>query len=111
MLGRRREGPHPFVFAETPLFRYVWRVYMGLTKADQCRATVKKALLAERVESFAARWLFDNVPHVFTQPRDCTDWKVYVADLLAVDPCSVFVIGSACCAVSFNPNKGFKVFD
>jgi hypothetical protein len=86
-------------------------VYIGLAKADQARTNVKKALLSERVESFAARRLFDTVPFIFEHPPDCTEWKLRAAELLAVDPCSVYIIGSACSCVSFNPNKSFKVFD
>jgi hypothetical protein len=90
---------------------YYSRVYMGLAKADLARADVKKALKSEHLESFAARRLFDTVPYIFERPPDCTDWKVRAAEMLAVDPCSVFIIGSACSCVSFNPNKNFKVFD
>ncbi|HEY5915575.1 MAG TPA: hypothetical protein VJA21_33745 [Verrucomicrobiae bacterium] len=86
-------------------------MYIGLAKAEQARANVKKALVAERIESFAARRLFDTVPFIFTAAPDCTEWKVRTAEFLAVDPCSVFIIGSACSCVSFNPNKNFKVFD
>lgn len=86
-------------------------MYIGLAKADQARSEVKKALISERIEHFAARRLFDTVPFIFQHPPDCTHWKVGVAELLAVDPCSVFIIGSACSCVSFNPNKNLKVFD
>jgi hypothetical protein len=98
-------------FANSLWFRYPSRMYMGLAKADECRATIKKAIQSERVEAFAARWLFDMIPHVFANSRDSTAWKLRAAELLEVDPCSVYVIGSACCGVSLNPDKNFKVFD
>jgi len=84
---------------------------ISAAKAEEIRSNVKKALTTERVEVFATRRLFDTVPAIFQSASACTNWKVSTAELLAVDPCSVFVIGSACTVVSFNPHKNFKVFD
>lgn len=68
-------------------------------------------LQKQKVETFAMRRLFDVVPFIFSDSPTCSDWKIKIAQLLRVDPCSVFLIGSGCTGISLNPNKGFKAFD
>ncbi len=80
-------------------------------KGGDFRSQLLSDLREQCVENFAAMRLFDAVPVIFPDPSSCTKWKVRVANLLSVDPCSVYVIGSACTYVSFNPNKNFKLFD
>lgn len=80
-------------------------------KEKELRSKLLTDLKVQRVENFAARRLFDTVPVIFPDPVSCTEWKVRAANLLSVDPCSIYVIGSACTLVSFNPNKNFKLFD
>ena len=80
-------------------------------KAEEMRSNLVADLRSQQPEFFAARRIFDIVPAIFNAPVPCTEWKVKVANLLNVDPCSIYVIGTACTVVSLNPHKNFKVFD
>ena len=80
-------------------------------KAEEIRSNLVTDLRSQQPEFFAARRIFDIIPAIFSTSVKCTEWKVKVANLLSVDPCSIYVIGTACTVVSLNPHKNFKVFD
>lgn len=84
---------------------------MTSAQEEQTRARLIDDLQKQKVEKFAMRWLFDGVPHIFPDSPTNSDWKIKIAHMLKVDPCSVFIIGSGCTGISLNPNKGFKAFN
>jgi hypothetical protein len=86
---------------------------MKMTSAqeEEARSSLIQDLKKQKIESFAMRRLFDVIPFIFADSRTCSEWKITIAQLLKVDPCSVFIIGSGCTGISLNPNKGYKAFD
>jgi hypothetical protein len=86
---------------------------MNLTRgqAEKLRTELQDDLRNLNAETFAMRRMFDVLPHVFTTSHDWSDWKIRLAKRLNVDPCSIFLIGTACTGVSLNPTKDYKTFD
>ena len=86
-----------------------------MKKTPQQEEIARSGFLADlerqKVETFAMRRLFDVIPFIFADTHTCSDWKIKVAQMLKVDPCSVYVIGSGCTGISLNPNKGYKAFN
>ena len=77
---------------------------------EKARSGFIDDLKKQKVETFAMRRLFDVIPFIFPDPKTCSEWKISIAHLLRVDPCSVYLIGSGCTGISLNPNKGYKAF-
>lgn len=86
---------------------------MKMTPAqeEKARSLLIDDLKMQKVEAFAMRRIFDIIPFIFADSRTCSECKIKIAQLLRVDACSVFVIGSGCTGISLNPNKGYKAFD
>ena len=61
--------------------------------------------------SFASKYIFEAVPHVFDGDMDSyVAWKGTLGESIEVDPRAIAVVGSASVGVSLNPNKGLKDF-
>ena len=86
---------------------------MNLTpdQAEKLRTELQDDLRNLNVETFAMRRMFDVLPHVFATSHGWSDWKICLAKRLNVDPCSIFLIGTACTGISLNPFKDYKAFD
>jgi len=74
-------------------------------------ATVQENLRALTPTTFASKYMFESVPHVFGDDMDLyIAWKAQLGDLLDVDPRAITIIGSAGVGVSLSPFKGLKPF-
>ena len=74
-------------------------------------ATVQENLRALTATTFASKYMFEAVPHVFGGDMDLyIAWKARLGEFLDVDPRSMCIIGSAGVGVSLNPYKGLKPF-
>src|SRR5262245_8261252 len=80
-------------------------------QASKIRAELQEDLKNLKVETFAMRRLFATQPLIFDKAHDCSDWKIKLAEKIQVDPCAIFLIGTACTGISLNPNKNYKAFD
>jgi hypothetical protein len=84
---------------------------MTREQEEKARNLLLDDLKKLKVESFAMRRLFDAIPLLFDDPRSFSESKIKIAQMLKVDPCSVFIVGSSCTGISLNPNKGYRAFD
>jgi hypothetical protein len=84
---------------------------MTREQEEKARKLLQDDLKKLKVETFAMRRLFDAIPLLFNDTRDFSECKIKIAQMLNVDPCSVFIVGSSCTGISLNPNKGYKAFD
>lgn len=84
---------------------------LSVEKALKIRTDLQGGLKNLKVETFAMRRIFGSVPLIFQNANDCFDWKIRLAQKINVDPCSIFLIGSACTGISLNPSKNYKSFD
>jgi hypothetical protein len=73
--------------------------------------TVQDSLRALAPTTFASKYMFESVPHVFGSDMDrYIEWKTQLGALIDVDPRAITIIGSAGVGVSLNPFKGLKPF-
>jgi hypothetical protein len=84
---------------------------MTQAQEDNVRELLIDDLKKQKVETFAMRRIFDVIPFIFADTQTCSEWNIKIAQLLRVDACSVFIIGSGCTGISLHPNKGFEAFD
>jgi hypothetical protein len=72
---------------------------------------VKEAIRGSEPGQLVGRLVVDRIPHLFGNNLEAyRDWREDVARALGVDPCNVFVVGSACVGCSINPYKDWKAF-
>ena len=81
------------------------------TKAVELRRDLKRDLINVPLERLLSQRIFECIPYVFPNSASYLDWKLHAARLLEVEPCSIYVVGSACTLVSFSPDKRMKLFD
>lgn len=61
--------------------------------------------------TFASKYLFESVPHVFAEDMDqYVTWKGELGELIEVDPRAIAIIGSAGVGISLSPRKGLRPF-
>jgi hypothetical protein len=72
---------------------------------------VKQAVRDSEPSALVGRLIIDRVPVVFDGDADAyRDWREEMASRLSVDPCNVFVVGSACVGCSVSPYKDWNPF-
>jgi hypothetical protein len=75
-------------------------------------ATIKTHLRELEPSTFASKYIFESIPHVFGGDVDAyIAWKSAFGAGIAVDPRAIAITGSASVGISLNPFKGLKAFD
>ena len=60
----------------------------------------------------ASELVLERIPYIFGNDwNDCRSWKRALADRIDIDPCDVFVTGSAATGISLSPYKNFSYFN
>jgi hypothetical protein len=73
--------------------------------------TVQQNLRALTPTTFASKYMFESVPHIFGGDMDLyIAWKTQLGELVDVDPRAITIIGSAGVGVSLSPFKALKPF-
>lgn len=61
--------------------------------------------------TFASKYIFESVPHVFAEDLDSyVSWKTILGERIEVDPRAIAITGSAGVGISLNPEKSLKDF-
>jgi hypothetical protein len=62
-------------------------------------------------ETFASKYIFESVPHVFADDMDSyVLWKAALGEQIDVDPRAIAITGSAGVGISLNPEKSLRDF-
>ena len=70
-------------------------------------------LLSQPASTFITQWILEHTPYIFKEKADeYLKWREIIAEKLKLDPCNIYITGSAALGFSLNPNKPlFKPFD
>lgn len=59
-----------------------------------------------------SKWIIERIPSIFNGDyEEFIKTKLFIANRLGIDSCSVIFVGSSCTGFSLNPDKDFKIFD
>lgn len=79
---------------------------------DKDLETIKEYMISEPVSTFITKWILESTPYIFKdKDAEYIRWRELIADKLKIDPCNIYITGSASLGFSLNPNKSLKPFD
>lgn len=74
--------------------------------------SLKERIAGSAPSELVGEMVIDRVPFVFNGDQVAyRRWRESVAPILGVDPCNIFIVGSAGVGCSLNPYKDWKIFD
>jgi len=76
------------------------------------RSKIVAAVLVGDTSALASELVLERVPYIFKNDwSSCRDWKRQLAEKIDIDPCDIFITGSAATGISLSPYKNFSFFD
>ena len=73
--------------------------------------TIKECMISEPVSTFITKWILESTPYVFKDKEtEYIRWREFIADKLKIDPCNIYITGSAALGFSLNPTNSLRKF-
>ena len=78
---------------------------------DKELETIKEYMISEPVSTFITKWILERTPYIFqNKEAEYIRWREFIADKLRIDPCNIYITGSASLGFSLNPTKNLRSF-